>query len=329
MLITRGLFMETKNIKYLAENIRDNICRVIVGKEEVIDLVVVTMLCSGHALLEDVPGVGKTMLAKSLAKSIDTDFKRIQFTPDLLPSDLTGINYYNQKTCDFEFRPGPLFSSIILADELNRATPRTQSSLLECMEEKQITVDGITRSLSEPFFVIATQNPIETHGTFPLPEAQLDRFFMRIKIGYPGTSDSRKILDRFERENPYEDINHVSSSSQVVDAIESVKRVDVCPEVKDYITEIIEETRKHKDVVLGASPRGGLALMKASQAFAAIHGRDFVTPDDVKAVAIPVISHRLIVKGRSLSQAMESQESVMGEILESVPVPLEEDELRT
>lgn len=321
--------MDTDSIRRMAENVRKNIGTVIVGKDEVVDMVLVTLLCSGHVLLEDVPGVGKTMLAKSLAKSIQCDFKRIQFTPDLLPSDLTGINYFNQKTSEFEFRPGPLFSDIVLADELNRATPRTQSSLLECMEERQITVDGETRSLNRPFFVIATQNPIETHGTFPLPEAQLDRFFMRLKIGYPDISDSRKILDRFESSNPFASLTHVVTREQVVDAIDSIVSVNVCPAVKDYITELIEATRNHHNVALGISPRGAIALMKASQAYAAIHGRGFVTPDDVKAIAVPVLSHRLIVKGRSLSQNMESQQSVIHDILETVPVPLENEESAT
>jgi MoxR-like ATPase len=319
--------MKSEDLSQLAARIRDNISSVIIGKEKITDMVLVTLFCSGHVLLEDVPGVGKTMIAKCLAKSIDCDFKRVQFTPDLLPSDLTGINFFNQKTCEFEFRPGPLFSEIILADELNRATPRTQSSLLECMEERQITIDGVTRPLSEPFFVIATQNPIETHGTFPLPEAQLDRFFMRLKIGYPAVSDSRKLLDRFENENPFTRITRVATKEQVMDAIRFIPSVSVCPAVKDYITDIVESTRGHRDVSLGVSPRGSLALMKASQAYAAIHGRNFVTPDDVKSVAVPVLSHRIIVKGRSFSRSMEAQESVVCEILDAVPVPLENEDI--
>jgi MoxR-like ATPase len=316
--------MELSQIKVLSEKIRNNISKVIVGKEDVIDLVLVAIFCAGHVLLEDVPGVGKTVLAKCLAKSIDCNFKRIQFTPDLLPSDLTGINYYNQKQGEFVFRSGPVFANIVLADEINRATPRTQSSLLECMEEGQVTIDGETKRLSKPFLVIATQNPVETQGTFPLPEAQLDRFYLKLKLGYPSIEEGRQILDRFQKGSPMQSVEIVAKAEEIVDAQQSLLAVRVNELLKDYIVGIVEETRRNDKISLGVSPRGSLALMKASQALAVIKGRDFVIPDDVKYMAIPVLSHRIILKGHSVSFGSKSVETVLSEILNKVPAPVEE-----
>lgn len=316
--------MEISDIKQLCEKVKTNISKVIVGKEDVIDLVLVSLLSSGHVLLEDVPGVGKTMLAKCLAKSIDCDFNRIQFTPDLLPSDITGINYYNQKNCEFEFRPGPVFTNILLADEINRATPRTQSSLLECMEEKQVTTDGETKSLSRPFLVIATQNPVEIQGTFPLPEAQLDRFLIKIKIGYPLVEESRKMLDIFEKRSPFETIDCVTNKQEITEAQDTLSKVKISGLVKDYIVEIVEETRNSENVILGVSPRGCIALMKASQAYAALQARDFVTPDDVKHMAVPVLAHRLLVKGYAMSEETKASETAILQILDRIKVPLED-----
>lgn len=317
--------MELKEIKILSERIKDNISKVIVGKDEITNLMLVSLFCSGHVLLEDVPGVGKTVLAKCLAKSISCEFKRVQFTPDLLPSDLTGINYYNQKENEFIFRKGPIFANIVLADEINRATPRTQASMLECMEEKQVTIDGETRKLDEPFFVIATQNPIETQGTFPLPEAQLDRFFMRLKMGYPSKNEGRQILDRFQISDPFPEINAVVSSKEIADIQKSFLKVRISDAVKDYIMSIIEKTRVDERISLGVSPRGSLALMRASQVLAVMKGRDFVIPDDVKSIAIFVLSHRIILKGRAIVAGLSgSTEAVIADILNNMPVPVEE-----
>lgn len=316
--------MDIENIKVLGDKIRENISKVIVGKDDVIDLVLVSLFSSGHVLLEDVPGTGKTMLAKCLAKSISCDFKRVQFTPDLLPSDLTGINFYNQKEGEFVFRPGPVFTCIVLADEINRATPRTQASLLESMEERQVTIDGDTKKLKEPFFVIATQNPLETQGTFPLPEAQLDRFLMRLKIGYPSITEGREILDRFESGSTYPTVTEVACTEDIVEVQKAVTAVKVGGAVKEYIMSLTEATRKNEKIVLGVSPRGSISLMKACQAYAAIHNRNFATPDDVKAVAVPVLAHRLMLKGYGFSGGTKQAEAVMNEILASVPVPTEE-----
>jgi len=315
--------MTFEQIKKLQHKIKENISQVIIGKDKVIDYILISLFCSGHVLLEDVPGTGKTVLSKALAKSIDCNFKRIQFTPDLLPSDLTGINYYNQKQGEFCFRPGPIFTNILLADEINRATPRTQSSLLECMEEKQVTIDGDTKVLNQPFFVIATQNPIETQGTFPLPEAQLDRFFMKLKIGYPTKEEGKRILDRFQTDNPLMRIKTVASAEEILEAQQSVLTVKVSDTVKGYILDIIEATRNHHKIVHGISPRGSLALMKASQVLAIFRGRDFVTPDDVKEVAVPVLSHRIIHNDYVVSNSTEHAEMIIREILQTVPVPAE------
>ena len=316
--------MELSEIKKLADTLRANISRVLVGREDTINMVLVSLFCGGHVLLEDVPGVGKTMLAKCLAKSLRCDFKRVQFTPDLLPSDLTGINYFDQKQGAFIFRPGPIFTNIVLADEINRATPRSQSSLLECMEEGQVTVDGDTRRLAKPFFVIATQNPVETRGTFPLPEAQLDRFFMRLKMGYPSLEEGREILRRFRGNDPSTILETVTENEAVMQAQASVSAVKVSDALEEYIVEIIEATRHDEKISLGVSPRGSIALMKAAQVNAVFEGRDFAMPDDVKKVAVPVLAHRLIVKGHAISGGSENAENAVREILKKVTVPVEE-----
>ncbi len=316
--------MELSEVRKLAEAVRINISKVLVGRENTIDLVLISLFCGGHVLLEDVPGVGKTMLAKCLARSLDCDFKRIQFTPDLLPSDLTGINYYDQKQGEFVFRPGPLFTNIVLADEINRATPRTQSSLLECMEEGQVTVDGETRKLGKPFFVIATQNPVETRGTFPLPEAQLDRFFMRLKMGYPSAGEGKEILQRFRNADPAAALETIAMGGAITQAQSSVTSVKVSEAVEQYIVDIIEATRHEEKILLGVSPRGSIALMRASQVLAVLENRDYVLPDDVKKVSVPVLSHRLIMKGHAISDSTGNAENVIRELLKKVPVPTEE-----
>ena len=298
--------------------LRENIGKVLVGKEETIDLVLTTLAAGGHVLLEDVPGTGKTMLAKSL----DAEFGRIQFTPDLLPSDITGLNYYNQKAGEFQFRPGPVFANIILADEINRATPRTQASLLECMEERQVTVDGVTRKLEEPFFVIATQNPLETTGTFPLPEAQLDRFFVKLSMGLPDKKEEVGILKRFILDQPYETLQAVCKKEQILAAREEVKKVHVHELLLDYMAELVQATRKDKEILSGVSPRGTMALLRASQAYAWIQGRDYVVPEDVRKVAVPVMAHRLVLS-RGFGGAVTGKIKIE-EILSKVSVPTEE-----
>ena len=314
--------METKQMQATAESIRNNIERVMLGKAEVIDLVLTCLIAGGHVLLEDVPGTGKTMLAKSLAKSLDTDFKRIQFTPDLLPTDLIGLNYYNPKTGDFSFRKGALFTSILLADEINRATPRTQSSLLESMEEKQITVDGVTYTLNASYFVIATQNPVETQGTFPLPEAQLDRFLMKLSLGYPNAADSVNVIKRFTTSSPLESLAPVCAEAALAELQAAARQVFVHDDVAAYVVAIAEETRKHELVSLGLSTRGILALVRAAQAWALTHGRAFVTPDDVKALAPYVVGHRLLLRSGSRNRETAVR-GVLEDILSAVPVPTE------
>jgi len=305
-------------IRLFAESIIENVEKVIVGKRQSIELSVIGLLCQGHLLIEDVPGVGKTMLARSLAKSIGCEFKRIQFTPDMLPSDITGVSIFNQAVQDFEYRPGPIMAQVVLADEINRATPKTQSALLEAMQEKQVTVDGITHKLPEPFMVFATQNPIEYEGTFRLPEAQLDRFLLRIKLGYPETENEIDILDRQQYGHPLIELSSIVTAAEIQNAQQAIQSVHIAPKVKRYIVEIASRTRQHPEVYLGASPRGSLALYRASQALAALHGRDYVLPDDIKALAIPALSHRIILgPGARLKNltADDIVSAVIGEML--------------
>jgi MoxR-like ATPase len=304
----------------VAQRVIANVEKVIIGKHREVELTLLALLCRGHILIEDVPGVGKTALAKAISRSLGCTFKRIQFTPDLLPSDITGISIYNQKTGEFEFKPGPILSQIVLADEINRATPKTQSALLESMEERQVTVDGITYPLAEPFIVLATQNPIEYEGTFPLPEAQLDRFMIRISLGYPATRDEIEILSRQQMTHPLDSLGQVVSSQEIVAAQAAVREVYVDELVKQYIVGIVETTRKHEDVYLGASPRGSLALYRGSQAKALLDERNYVIPDDVKAVASITLAHRLIMSPSARMKNVTG-DSVIDEILRRVLVP--------
>lgn len=309
-----------KDVQTIAEKVINNVEKVIIGKHEEIKLTLVGLLCRGHLLIEDVPGVGKTMLARSIAQSIGCTFRRIQFTPDLLPSDVTGVTIFNQKTREFEFRPGPVMAQIVLTDEINRATPKTQSALLEAMQERQVTVDGVTYPIPEPFLVLATQNPIEYEGTFPLPEAQLDRFMMRISLGYPSPEDEVSILDSQQYTHPVETLGQVIDAQELLDAQEKVKEVYVDPLIKEYIVTLVNATRRHPDTYLGASPRGSLALYKTGRARAAILGRDYVIPDDVKALAMLALAHRLIVSPSARIKEVDPK-LVVEEILNSVPVP--------
>ena len=311
-----------ENIQRMAARIRENVQRVIVGKDEAINLAIIALLCRGHILVEDAPGIGKTTLAKALAQSLHCTFKRIQFTPDLMPTDVLGVNFYNQRTGDFQFRGGPIFSQLLLADEINRATPRTQSSLLEAMQERQATIDGETRRLPEPFLVMATQNPIEMEGTFPLPEAQLDRFMLRIQLGYPTPEEESDILLRFEHDFEPPEIDAVLDVTELSEMQALVNQVLVDDTVRLYIVDIIQSSRKNQSLTLGASPRAGLALFKASQARAALDGRDFVTPDDVKELALPVLSHRLIVASNARLRGRTAGQ-VLREIIAGVSVPIE------
>ncbi|MFX3635194.1 MAG: AAA family ATPase [Candidatus Pristimantibacillus sp.] len=313
--------MSFHSIAQLAEQLRTNIGRVIVGKENVVDLMFIALITSGHVLLEDVPGTGKTMLAKSLAKSLELKFRRVQFTPDLLPSDLSGVQFYNQKDGGFEFRPGPLFTNLLLADEINRATPRTQSSLLECMEERQVSIDGDTRILDKPFMVIATQNPVEHQGTFPLPEAQLDRFLFKVQMGYPTTEEAVHILKRFKESDPLEQLEPVADAATIVEAQRLYSSVRVSEDMLRYLLQIVEMTRTREDVVIGVSPRGSQALLRASQVYAILQGRDFVTPDDVKAMACPVLAHRLSLRG--LQRTQRNAELIIQDIIRQTAVPTE------
>jgi len=307
-------------IQEYAEKIGKNLAKVIIGKPNVLELVTVSLFAQGHVLIDDVPGVGKTMLAKALAKTLGCDFKRIQFTPDMLPSDITGVSIFDQSTKKFEFRPGPIFTNVLLADEINRATPKTQSALLEAMEEKQISVDGVTRVLAEPFIVLATQNPIEYEGTFPLPEAQLDRFFMTIQIGYPSLLDEMKIIEDQKLRHPIEEISAVVDVPQIRKLQEMVKSIYVTDSIKKYIVQIIRATRENKDIYLGCSPRGSLALSRAGQIYAAISGRDYVIPDDIKYLADSILSHRMVIQPTSRLKNITA-ESVVADILATVDVP--------
>ena len=298
-----------------------NVGRVIVGKEEVVELAVVALLCEGHVLIEDVPGIGKTTLAKCLARSLGCSFQRIQFTPDLLPSDIIGINYFNQKLSEFEYRAGPLMAQVVLADEINRATPRTQSALLEAMEEHQIPVDGVTRGLPRPFMVLATQNPVELEGTFPLPEAQLDRFLIRLRLGYPDEREERAILARFAEESPLSSLEPVVDAAEMAEGQRRCRRIPMEESVQDYLVRLVRATRSHPAIELGASPRASLALFHTAQALAALRGRSYTIPDDVKQMASYVLNHRLIPTGQARLRGI-TVEAVMAEVLDTVPVPV-------
>ncbi|HIX16365.1 MAG TPA: MoxR family ATPase [Candidatus Hungatella pullicola] len=302
--------------------IRSNMEQVIVGKRGVTDLLLCALLAEGHVLLEDVPGTGKTLMAKTFSKTMDLEFSRIQFTPDLLPSDITGLNYFNQKEGEFVLRKGPVFTNILLADEINRATPRTQSSLLEAMEERQVTIDGVTYQLDQPFLVIATENPIETGGTYPLPEAQLDRFFMRISMGLPDKKEELEILNRFQKSNPYEKLKPVCSREEILSLQTQCREIYVSPVLMDYLVSLVQATRTNSQILSGVSPRGSLALLRASMALALIRGREYVVPEDIKELAVPVLAHRLVC-ARTIDGSRRTA-AVMEQILNSVPVPTEE-----
>lgn len=308
------------DVKEFGERIVSSLEKVIVGKRQSLELVVIGLLCQGHILIEDVPGVGKTVLARSLARSLDCVFNRIQFTPDMLPSDVTGVSIYNQQKNEFEFRPGPIIGQIILADEINRATPKTQAALLEAMEERQVTVDGVTHSMPKPFIVLATQNPIEYEGTFPLPEAQLDRFLLRLRLGYPSINDEIRIMEDQKIQHPLEALTSVATGEDVIRMSEAIRQVFVSNAVKRYIVELSTRTRQSQDVYLGASPRGSLFLSRAAQARAALHGRDHVLPDDIKALAVPVLAHRIIVSAAARLRDLGS-DRIVQEIVLATPVP--------
>lgn len=308
------------DLKSFGESIVHNLEKVIVGKYQAVELVVIGMLCQGHVLIEDVPGVGKTVLARSLSKSLDCTFNRIQFTPDMLPSDVTGVSIFNQEKRSFEFRPGPIMGQIILADEVNRATPKTQAALLEAMEERQVTVDGVTHPLPQPFMVLATQNPIEYEGTFPLPEAQLDRFLLRVRMGYPNPSEEMRILSEQQIRHPIESLKSVVRVEELLEAIKEIRHVYVSPAIQRYIIDLVGRTRQSGDVYLGASPRGSLALFRSGQARAALQGRDHVLPDDIKALAVPVLGHRVIVSPAARLREL-SADRIVQEIVYTAPVP--------
>jgi MoxR-like ATPase len=308
------------NVNATAKRIISNVENVIIGKRQEVILALTACLCEGHVLLEDVPGVAKTMLARSLAQSIGCTFKRVQCTPDLLPTDITGASIFNPKTTEFEFRPGPVFAQILLADEINRATPRAQAALLEAMAEQRVSVDGKTYNLKRPFFVVATQNPVDHEGTFPLPEAQLDRFLMRLSLGYPGRDEEAAMLDRMRDDHPIDTLEAVVTAEDVVACQRAVREIHVDPKVRDYILEIVHASREHDDVLLGGSPRASMAMYRASQALSAIRGHDFVTPDDVKRIAVPVLAHRIIVRPESRLRKV-TPAHVVDELLMEVAVP--------
>ena len=310
------------NVRDLATRVRENVQRVIVGKSESIDLAVIALLCRGHVLIEDVPGTGKTTLAKALAASLNCEFHRIQFTPDLVPSDVLGINYFNMRSGEFEFRPGPIFSQVLLADEINRATPRTQSALLEAMQERQASIDGVTSPLPDPFIVMATLNPIEMEGTFPLPEAQLDRFLLRVNLGYPTLEEESAMLMRFQSMQTLDTISSVAGPEEILEAQHAVEQVRMEPNVRDYLLAIIAATRTHSQLRLGASPRASLSLQHAAQARAAMADRDYVIPDDIKEMANPVLAHRVVIES-SAGLRGRTRDNVISEILGSIKVPIE------
>jgi len=313
-------------IRTFGGKVKENVEKVIIGKGDVVELVILALLCEGHVLIEDIPGVGKTVLAKSIARSLGCSFHRIQCTPDLLPSDITGTYIFNQKTSDFEFRPGPIMAQIVLTDEINRTTPRTQSALLEAMQERQVTAEGETKMLPRPFMVLATQNPIEQEGTFPLPEAQLDRFLIKIKIGYPSAEDDKKLLARFRQDDPLEDLKPVVSAEELMLMQAACRNVHVAADVEDYIIRLVHATREHPSLQLGASPRAMLALYHTSQVMAALRGRSFVIPDDVKYLTVCTLSHRIIPKAES-SLRGNSAEQALKEIIDSVSVPVENENM--
>ena len=310
------------DVAALGRRITENVEKVIVGKRRPVRLTLIALLCEGHVLLEDVPGVAKTMLARSLATSIGASFARVQCTPDLLPSDITGVSVFNQKEFEFQFQPGPILNQLLLADELNRATPRAQAALLEAMAERQITVDGVTRELPEPFFVIATQNPIEHEGTFPLPEAQLDRFLMRLSIGYPSFTDENEVLERLKLGHPLKDLGQVASAEEIVEAQNEIREVFVHEKVRQYLVRIVHATRRHDDLALGASPRASIALYRTSQALAALEGREFVLPDDIKYVSEAVLGHRVILSSEARLRG-KRVEDLVDEVIEGIPAPVE------
>ena len=310
-----------EDVRAFAQAVMDNVERVIVGKRATIELMMVALLCEGHVLIEDVPGVGKTMLARAIAISLGSSFKRLQCTPDLLPNDVTGVSVFNQKTGEFGFRPGPVFVNVLLTDEINRATPRTQSALLECMAEGQVSVDGVTYILDHPFLVLATQNPIEYEGTFPLPEAQLDRFLLRLSVGYPSVNDEGQILLNLQRQHPIETLEQVVDGSQLPALQRQVWEVHVDDTIRDYVVQLVHATREHPDLALGASPRGSLALFKTAQGLAALRGRDYVLPDDVKPLVRPALAHRLIVRPESALRG-RTADQVLNDLLKKVPLDL-------